>query len=68
LLVRATEQTKPDEETILRKYVVPLDGSAVAEKVLPAVAEFAKRVELEVILFHVYTLPASAMAADPEAY
>jgi nucleotide-binding universal stress UspA family protein len=68
LLVRATEQAKPEGEAILKTVIVPLDGSALAEKALPTVAELAKRVQLEVILFRAYTLPTSALAADPEAY
>jgi nucleotide-binding universal stress UspA family protein len=67
-LVRATEQVKRDEEATLRIVIVPLDGSALAEKVLAPVAELAKRMKLEVILFRAYTLPASALAADAEAY
>ena len=67
LLVRATEQA-PEDEATLRTVIVPLDGSALAEKALPAVAELAKRVKLDVILFRAYTLPTSALAADPEAY
>jgi nucleotide-binding universal stress UspA family protein len=68
LLVRATEQEKPEREAILKTVIVPLDGSALAEKALPTVAELAKRVQLEVILFRAYTLPTSALAADPEAH
>jgi nucleotide-binding universal stress UspA family protein len=68
LLVRATEHAKPDGEAILRTVIVPLDGSVLAEKALPPVAELAKRVKLEVLLFRAYTLPTSALAADPEAH
>jgi nucleotide-binding universal stress UspA family protein len=67
LLVRATE-AKPDEEAMLRSIIVPLDGSVLAEKVLLTVAELAKRVKLEVILFRTYTLPTSALVADPQAH
>jgi nucleotide-binding universal stress UspA family protein len=68
LLVRATEQAKPDEEAKLKIVIVPLDGSELAERVLAPVAELARRVKLEVILFRAYTLPASVLAASPEAY
>jgi hypothetical protein len=40
----------------------------LAEKALPVVAELANRVKLAVVLFRAYTLPTSALAADPEAY
>ena len=68
LLVRATEQAKTEDEASLRTVIVPLDGSELAEKALPFVAELAKRVRLEVVLFRAYTLPTSALAADPEAF
>ena len=68
LLVRATEQAKPEEEAILKSIIVPLDGSALAEKVLLTVTELAKRMKLEVVLFRTYTLPTSALVADPEAH
>ena len=34
-LIRATEQGKTDGEAPLKKVIVPLDGSPLAEKVLP---------------------------------
>jgi nucleotide-binding universal stress UspA family protein len=68
LLVRATGPVKRDDEATLRSVIVPLDGSDLAEKVLTPVAELAKRTDLEVTLFRAYTLPASVLAADAEAY
>ena len=67
LLARATEQAKPADQATLKTVIVPLDGSALAEKALPVVAGLAKRVKLAVVLFRAYTLPTSALAADPEA-
>jgi nucleotide-binding universal stress UspA family protein len=67
LLVRARENAKTDGEAILRIVIVPLDGSELAERVLPLVADLAQRLALEVILFRAYTLPVSALAVDPEA-
>jgi nucleotide-binding universal stress UspA family protein len=55
LLVRASDQSNP-----FKSILVPLDGSELAESVLPAVAGFAKKLELPVILLRVYSLPASA--------
>ncbi len=37
----------------IRKILVPLDGSALAESVLPAAASFAKKTDATVTLFHV---------------
>jgi nucleotide-binding universal stress UspA family protein len=68
LLLARAEQSKPEDEATLKTVIVPLDGSALAEKALPVVAELANRVKLAVVLFRAYTLPASALAADPEAY
>ena len=34
-LIRATEQGKTDGEAALKKVIVPLDGSPLAEKILP---------------------------------
>jgi nucleotide-binding universal stress UspA family protein len=56
LLVRAANETKADGAS-LKTVVVPLDGSSVAEKVLPHVYDMARRMDLEVLLLRVYTLP-----------
>jgi nucleotide-binding universal stress UspA family protein len=47
-------------ETVLDSAVIPLDGSELAESVLPAAAELAKMLDLEMVLFRAYELPASA--------
>jgi nucleotide-binding universal stress UspA family protein len=68
LLIRATEEAKTEGEANLRSVIVPLDGSGLAESMLPTVAELAKELKLEVILFRAYTIPLSALAVDPEGY
>ncbi len=68
LLIRATAEAKTEGEASLRSVIVPLDGSELAEQVLPTVAELAKQLNLEVVLFRAYTMPISAMAVDPEGY
>jgi nucleotide-binding universal stress UspA family protein len=68
LLIRATEEAKTEGEAILKSTIVPLDGSELAECVLPTVTELAKRLQLEVVLFRAYTIPYSALAADAEAF
>ena len=35
---------------------------------LPTVAELAKPLKLEVVLFRAYTIPFSALAVDPEGF
>ncbi len=57
LLVRSVDQLKPGEETRLTSVIVPLDGSELAESVLPAVTELAKKLGLAVILFRAFNIP-----------
>jgi nucleotide-binding universal stress UspA family protein len=52
-LVRATEQ--PPSEWSLRRIVVPLDGSALAEQPLPLAIELASQAKAELILLQVIT-------------
>ena len=46
LLVRVTDQGKTDGAAVLKTVVVPLDGSPLAERVLPDVAELGSRLAL----------------------
>jgi nucleotide-binding universal stress UspA family protein len=64
LLIRATEQAKTVGEATFKSVVVPLDGSELAESVLPAVVELAKRLDLEVELFRAYHIPYNVYAED----
>ena len=57
LLVRATEEARPSGEATLKSIIVPLDGSKLAETVLPMAAGLAKKLDLEVVLFRAYTVP-----------
>lgn len=59
-LVRADEDARPDGTAMIRSIVVPLDGSELAESVLPSAVEIAKSLDLEVILCRAYELAASA--------
>lgn len=54
LLVRATDTSAISTEIVLKKLLVPLDGSPFAEQVLPQVTDLAKKLALEVILLQVY--------------
>ena len=62
LLVRATEEAKAEGEATLKSIVVPLDGSELAESVLPTVADLAKTLKLAVVLFRAYNVPTGAYA------
>ena len=64
LLIRATEEAKGEGEEKLTSVVVPLDGSELAESVLPMVATMAKMLGLEVVLFRAYHIPYNAYAGD----
>ena len=61
LLVRPVEGQDPGSEIHLRTVFVPLDGSGLAEKILPRALALAKRLALETQLLRVYSLP-------PESY
>jgi len=59
-LVRADEDARLDGTAMIRSIVVPLDGSELAESVLPSVVNIANALNLEVILCRAYELAASA--------
>jgi nucleotide-binding universal stress UspA family protein len=68
LLVRAKEENPPWNMAAPKSIVVPLDGSELAESVLPAVEEVAKSLDLEVILLRVYGVPYGAYSAGEGFY
>lgn len=59
LLIRPVE-TDPTAPVKLDTIFVPLDGSGLAEKILPYVCGLAKALKLEIHFVRVYTLPADA--------
>jgi nucleotide-binding universal stress UspA family protein len=59
LLVRASPQGTADGEATLSSIVVPLDGSPLADHVLPLVAQIAKKLGIEIFLFRAYGNPYS---------
>ncbi len=67
LLVRTTEEARNTEEALLKSVLVPLDGSGLAESVIPHVAELAKKMDLEIVLLRVYHLPVPVYAAEEYA-
>ena len=58
-LVRAHEGGATDGAAVIKSIVVPLDGSELAESVLPTAMEVAKTLDLEVVLCRAYELAAS---------
>ena len=68
LLVKATETAVGAGEAALTSIVVPLDGSELAERVLPAVTELAQKLALEVILMRAYAIPYGAYSAGEGFY
>jgi nucleotide-binding universal stress UspA family protein len=63
-LVRASDQGKTDGEAALQTAIVPLDGSALAEQVLPYVLDLTKKIKLKVVLMRSYALPTAVTAED----
>jgi nucleotide-binding universal stress UspA family protein len=64
LLIRASEEAKTEGEATLKSVIVPLDGSELAENVLPPVVELAKALKLEVVLLRAYQIPINAGMAN----
>lgn len=67
-LVRAREEAKAAGEAVLKTVVVPLDGSPLAEKVLPYIEDLAKKMKLEVVLIRAYALPPALSAEEYGIY
>jgi nucleotide-binding universal stress UspA family protein len=59
LLIRAKENAKSEGEASLKSIIVPLDGSELAESVLPLAAGLANKLDLAVVLFRGYNTPYS---------
>jgi nucleotide-binding universal stress UspA family protein len=68
LLVRATEEATSAGEATLKSIIVPLDGSELAESVLPMVAGLAKKLDLETELFRAYHIPYNVYTGDEGFY
>jgi nucleotide-binding universal stress UspA family protein len=62
LLIRATENTRTEDGPTLKSLIVPLDGSDLAERVLPTAVELAKQRNLEIVLIRAYNIPTTAYA------
>jgi len=60
LVIRPTEKADPVIPVSLKTIILPLDGSGLAEKVLPSVVALARPLKLEVQLVRAYTPAAEA--------
>ena len=68
LLVRSSEEAKAAGAALLKSIVVPLDGSELAESVLPTVVELAQSLDLKIILLRAYAVPYGAYSAGEGFY
>jgi nucleotide-binding universal stress UspA family protein len=68
LFIRPAEGQDPAKPIKLETVFVPLDGSGLAEKVLPHVIALAKKMKLELHLLRVYLLPTDAYMVDDGVY
>lgn len=64
LLIRATADENIANPPAFKSIIVPLDGSELAESVLPMAAQLAKELDLEVELFRAYHIPYNVYADD----
>lgn len=55
-----------NEEAPLKTVVIPLDGSGLAETVLPYAMELARKMNAEIILLRAYALPVSIYSGTDE--
>jgi len=68
LLVRADHEGVTEQTAGLTSVIVPLDGSELAETVLPSVIRIAKKLRLEVFLIRVYSNPYSGFISGGGHY
>jgi nucleotide-binding universal stress UspA family protein len=68
LLIRSMEDQEPAPEISLKSVVVPLDGSGLAEIVLPQIIPLARKMKLEINLVRVYDSPADTYPAADIIY
>ena len=68
LLVRAGKEADNAAPNGFRTIIVALDGSELAERILPTVADLAKKLEAEILLFRAYHIPYSVYTGDEAFY
>lgn len=60
LIVRAAREPENAPEAKIKTLIVPLDGSELAESILPLVSEFARAIDAHVVLARAYQVPTTA--------
>jgi len=68
LLVRAGETVAAGGIAAWQRMIVPLDGSPLAERVIPHAKELAQALGLEIVLMRVFGVPTPAFAEDYGPY
>lgn len=68
LFVRPREHNNGGGEAVLTRIVVPLDGSSLAEAVLPHARALAERMHLEMMLVRVYAMATHSYIVGAEGY
>lgn len=68
LLVRAGETAAVQGTAVWRAIIVPLDGSPLAERVIPHAAELARPLGLAIVLMRVFGVPTPVFAEDYGPY
>jgi nucleotide-binding universal stress UspA family protein len=68
IVVRAKEGAATSGEAAFQSLMVPLDGSELAESVLPAVVEIAKLLDLEITLLRAFAIPYGAYSTGDGFY
>ena len=68
LLVRAAGQGETSGKAAFHTAIVPLDGSPLAEQVLPYVTDLARRLSLRLILMRAYALPPAISPGEYGTY
>jgi len=68
LLVRAGETAAVQGTAVWQRMIVPLDGSPLAERVIPHAADLAGPLGLEIVLMRVFGVPTPVFAEDYGTY
>ncbi len=64
LLVRTAGKEASNEQAALNTVIVPLDGSPLAELVLPHITAMAKEQNIEVVLVRAYNIPTETYSGE----
>jgi nucleotide-binding universal stress UspA family protein len=68
LLVRAGSEIAQGVPSGFRTIIVALDGSDLAERILPLAADLSRKLAAEILLFRAYHVPYSAYTGDEAFY